>query len=177
MNTGDIRIRDAVLEDAPQIARIWLEGLGNSSGLCGPPDQEAITSFATRIRQPQGKSETWVAVSDGTVVGWQSLQDFGVTQILRIAHSSTYICREWHSKRVGGRLLQHAQTRAGERGFETIVGWIKTDNLSSIRLVQSLGWKFVGILPRTNESQPEVAYYAYAVPDRLEVSPKDNECS
>ena len=82
----------------------------------------------------------------------------------RMAQSSTYITRRWHAKGVGRKLLQFAQEEARERGIDVIVGWIKTDNIPSIRLVNSLNWKFVGLLPRNSDSEPEFAYYAYAVP-------------
>lgn len=176
MTKGDVEIRAAILEDAPDIARIWLEGINVASGLSGPSQSEATSAFLLRLSQPQGKSGIWVAIIDGKLVGWQSLQDFGVTQISRIAQSSTYIAQDSHAKGIGRRLLQHAQAQGCECGFDTIVGWIKTDNHQSIRLVQSLGWKLVGVLPRRNETQPELAYYAYAVPARREESLKGSEC-
>jgi L-amino acid N-acyltransferase YncA len=159
-----IQIRSAATEDSQEIARIWLDGVRVAAGASGPPEKEAIASFEARIRQPQGKSGIWVAVSSGKVVGWQGLQDFGITQISRVAQSSTYIAHQWHAKGVGRKLLCYAQERARERGIDVVVGWIKTDNKASLALVSALGWKFVGILPRNNDSEPELAYYAYAVP-------------
>jgi L-amino acid N-acyltransferase YncA len=164
MINDDFDIRPAVPDDSPQIARIWIEGLQVSSGVSSPPTDDTIGSFQARIREPLGKSAIWVAVLDRNVVGWQGLQDFGATQIIRIAQSSTYVAREWHSRGVGRKLLQFAQRQAGERGIHIIIGWIKTDNRPSIALVHRLGWKYVGILPRNNDSEPELAYYAYAVP-------------
>jgi L-amino acid N-acyltransferase YncA len=159
----DIQIRLAAPEDSREIARIWLEGVQVAGGHSGPPEKDAIASFEARIRAPQGKSGIWVAISAGKVVGWQGLQDFGITQISRIAQSSTYIAQQWQTNGVGRKLLHYVQERARELGIDVVVGWIKTDNSPSIALVRGLGWKFVGILPRTGDSEPELAYWAYAV--------------
>jgi L-amino acid N-acyltransferase YncA len=161
---NDIQIRPAAPEDSPAIARIWLDGVRVAAGASGPPEKDAIASFEARICEPQGKSGIWVALSAGKVVGWQGLQDFGVTQISRIAQSSTYIAQQWHTNGVGRKLLSYAQERARERGIDVVVGWIKTDNMPSIALVRGLGWKFVGVLPRNSEDEPELAYWAYAGP-------------
>jgi L-amino acid N-acyltransferase YncA len=164
MIKDDFKIRPAVPEDSPQIACIWLDGLQGALAVSGPAEEEAIASFEFRIRHPEGKSGIWVAVADNKIVGWQGLQDFGITRISRIAQSSTYIAEKWHAQGMGRKLLYHAQERACERGIAVVVGWIKTDNRPSLALVSGLGWKFVGILPRNNDSEPELAYYAYAVP-------------
>jgi L-amino acid N-acyltransferase YncA len=164
MIENSIEIRPAVPEDSLRIARIWLDGLQGALGVSGPSEEEAIASFEFRIRHTEGKSGIWVAVGDDKIVGWQGLQDFGITRISRIAQSSTYIAEHWHAKGVGRKLLHHAQERAREREIAVIVGWIKSDNKSSLALVRSLGWQFVGILPRNNECEPELGYWAYAVP-------------
>ena len=36
-----------------------------AGGLSGPPEKDVIASFEVRIREPQGKSGIWVAVSAG----------------------------------------------------------------------------------------------------------------
>lgn len=164
MGDYEITIRSAVPEDAPDIARIWLEGVLGSSGKAGPPFDEAVASFRDRIVKCQAKSGIWVAVADGVILGWQGLQHFGVTQISQIAQSSTYVSRERQMRGVGQRLLEYGQAQASELELDLIVGWIKTDNHSSLRLVNMLGWTCVGILPRNSETDPELAYYAYAVP-------------
>jgi L-amino acid N-acyltransferase YncA len=166
MNDG-LELRLAREEDADEVARIWMDALLVSSGHSAPPAEEVITSFRARILNPVGKSVLWVATSGDRIAGWQSLQDFGVTHITRIAQSSTYISREWRGRGLGKKLLIHAQSHAGAGGFDLIAGWIKTDNETSLRLVRSLNWKYVGTMPRICESEPEFAYYAYAVPKYL----------
>jgi L-amino acid N-acyltransferase YncA len=161
-----IELRLATDGDAAEVAHIWMEGLLVSSGLLAPPEQEVIASFRGRICKPVGRSAIWVATCGDEITGWQGLQDFGITQISRIAQSSTYVSKSWHGRGVGRKLLVHAQSKAREHGFDVIAGWIKTDNESSLKLVRSLNWKFVGILPRTCDSDPEFAYFAYAVPKK-----------
>jgi L-amino acid N-acyltransferase YncA len=165
LNPDEIRIRDARSSDAEQIARIWLNGLTLQKGYVGiPAEVDVVTAFQGRIDTPQGESRMWVAVYGVEIVGWQGLLDFGITQIARTALSSTYISEQWLGKKVGRALLLRAMSHACERGFNHVIGWIKVDNTMSIKLVLSLGWKFVGVLPRNQESDIELAYYAYAVP-------------
>ena len=160
----EIDIQVATLNDAAEVGRIWSEGLLTSSGRLSPSESEVISAFESRIDQPVGQSVLWVARVNGHIAGWQGLQDFGLTQISRIAQSSTYISGPWHGKGIGQVLLRHAMERARGRGFDVIAGWVKTDNQASLNLVRSLGWNFVGILPRVCIGDPELAYYAYAVP-------------
>jgi L-amino acid N-acyltransferase YncA len=126
-----------------------------------------IAAFQGRINAPQGASRIWVAVYDQDIVGWQGLLDFGITQIARTALSSTYIREQWLGKKVGRVLLSWAMDHACELGFNHVIGWTKVDNTMSIKLVLSLGWKLVGVLPRNQESDIELAYYAYTVPKQL----------
>jgi L-amino acid N-acyltransferase YncA len=165
---SELWIRDATVIDVVDVARIWRDGLASATGLPTPLEEEAIAGFTARISSPPGKSQFWVAVADGKVVGWQSLTDFGVTQISPIAQSSTYIDSDWHDRGVGRCLLKHAQTIAASLGLQTIVGRIRTDNIASVELVSSLGWRFVGVLPRAVITEPEQAYWAYAVPAKVE---------
>ena len=168
MNQQVIQIRNAVASDAEHIAQIWLKGLELQKGYDGIPAEAAvITAFQVRINAPQGASRLWVAVHDGEVVGWQGLLDYGITQIARTALSSTYIREQWLGKKIGKARLLWAMDHACELCFNHVIGWIKVDNAMSIKLVLSLGWKLVGVLPRNQESDIELAYYAYAVPKTI----------
>ncbi len=159
-----VTIRQAILSDAPAVARIWLQGIKASSGDAGPEEEEAIKVFSSRISTPLGKSAFWVATADEKVIGWQNLTDFGYTGISRFAQSSTYVEELWHSAGIGKILLAHAQEQAASLGIQVIVGWIRADNHASIGLVKSLGWERVGLLPKKSDLDPiEFAYWAYAV--------------
>jgi L-amino acid N-acyltransferase YncA len=161
-----ICIRNAQIDDVIDIARIWRIGLAAALGLEGPTSDAAVAAFSARITSPLGKSQFWVAAAHGRVVGWQSLTDFGVTQISPIAQSSTYVDTDWQSRGVGRLLLIYAQQQAVTIGLQTIVGWIRTDNHPSVRMVSSLGWQLVGVLPREATDVPELAYWAYSVPKK-----------
>jgi L-amino acid N-acyltransferase YncA len=160
----DVQIRVAKPSDGPHISEVWLEclQLGGYANL--PCSAEALSAFRKRIENPEGHSRIWVALAGDAIVGWQGLVDFGVTQITRSALSSTYVSPQWHHKKVGYRLLKHAMQCAADGAFDYIVGWIKSDNTASIRLVRSLGWQLVGKVPRCRETDPELSYYAYAIP-------------
>jgi len=82
-----------------------------------------------------------------------------------VAQSSTYVDADWHAKGVGRRLLSHAQREAHSLGFTHVVGWIRKDNTSSLGLVESLDWQFLGCLPRSSMNKPEYVYYTYSAND------------
>jgi L-amino acid N-acyltransferase YncA len=157
-----LQILRATQADAHVIARIWLDCIGSHPA--APTEAEAIAAFDDRIRLPQGASCIWVAVENDVVVGWQSLNDFGTTQITKAGMSSTYVSPTCHSKGVGKRLLAHATAQARACGFDYIVAFIRTDNTACIRIVAALGWVLVGPLPRNLADGTELAYYSYAVP-------------
>ena len=168
-NEHETQIRLAMPADAPQIARIWLDSLKLSGCYKSiPSSSDAVAAFHQRIQEPQGRSCIWVGVNNDKVVGWQGLSDLGVTQITQAAMSSTYVAPQSHGKGIGKHLLSYATEQAAHRGFDYVVGYIRTDNLAPINIVLSLGWKFVGVLPRDQDDDTELAYYAYAVPKRQE---------
>jgi L-amino acid N-acyltransferase YncA len=161
----EIQIRAADQPDVESIANIWLSCLHfNGINRSAPTEGDSIAAFEKRIRFPEGRSRIWVAVENRTVVGWQSLSDFGITQITKAGMSSTYVSPQCHSKGVGKKLLAHATAEAGAAGYDYLVAFIKTDNIRCIKIVLSLGWKLVGPLPRNEVDGTELAYYACAVP-------------
>ena len=162
----DFIIRDAKSPDCPDIVRIWREGCMISAGIPAPPLDKALEAFSRRLRSSRDQSRLWVAEADGRTVGWQALSLGGGTQVLPMGISSTYIDADWHSKRVGGALLRHAQQEAARMGLWYLLGWIKVDNEPSIRMVRSLGWTMIGTLPQHRLSQNGYSWWAYCA-DRL----------
>jgi GNAT superfamily N-acetyltransferase len=166
MNTG-VKISEAATADASPIGDLWIECL-QLAGYAGiPRSADAQSAFRHRIEHPQGHSRIWVAAVGDEFVGWQGLIDFGATQIALSALSSTYVSPRWQHKKIGGQLLKHAMQYAADRGFEYVLGWIKSDNTASIKLVLSLGWELVGRVSRSRETLPELSYYSYAIPEPL----------
>jgi L-amino acid N-acyltransferase YncA len=164
MDNG-VQIRVAQPSDGQYISKMWLECLQLGGYTTFPSSSEALSAFEQRIENPQGHSRIWVAVVGDEIVGWQGLIDFGVTQITRAALSSTYVSPRWHHKKVGCQLLKHAmQCVTDNGGLDYILGWIKSDNSPSVRLVSSLGWKRIGEVPRFRDDDPKLEYYAFAVP-------------
>jgi L-amino acid N-acyltransferase YncA len=164
--SSSIDIRDATMSDCADIVRIWREGCMNSFGFPAPPQDDAFHAFSSRLAAPASQSRIWVAIADGAVIGWQGLTLAGPTQILPVAQSSTYIDHNWQTKGVGSLLLTHAQNEAPHMGLWGIIGWIKADNTTSIKMVMSLGWVQMGPLPSSDKERPQYIYYAYAVPRR-----------
>jgi L-amino acid N-acyltransferase YncA len=161
VTNGETVIRQARAEDVHSVVRIYLQGFEASWG-CPPTRtmESYLAMFQSRVTAPLGHSRIWVATAHGHVIGWQALQDLGF-----LAQSSTYVDSNWHAAGIGRKLLAHAQQNARNLSFTHIVGWILKNNASSIGLVQSLGWQFVGSLPRSSPTSPEYVYYVHMVLD------------
>jgi L-amino acid N-acyltransferase YncA len=170
-NKEGITIRDADISDCMEIARIWSEGCMASAGIAAPSWAKSVDAFSRRLQASREHSRLWVAQASGKVIGWQGVSLFGGgTQIVPMGLSSTYVDSEWQSKGVGRTLLKHAQRESTEMGLWFLLGWIKTDNHASIKMVLSLGWTLVGSLRSLDRGRPEYAWYAYdvsamAIPD------------
>lgn len=161
---GQVVIRTAERRDLSAICNIWMQGVQLAFGLPPPALDVVEAYFADRINTQTSPFGTWVAEANAVVLGWQSLQQCRPNPISKMAEASTYISpNEWRNG-LGRKLLLFAQHRGIEAGFRHIVAFIKTDNQAATLLVESLGWKRVGILPGTEQGDPECAYYAWSVP-------------
>jgi L-amino acid N-acyltransferase YncA len=160
---SQMHLREASMEDAHQIASTWVECLGNAGYHCIPKTDDALQTFRSRIEDP--RSRIWVATVGAHVIGWQGLADFGPTQVIRAALSSTYVSANWQRNGIGRNLLLHAMRYADKSALQYVLGWIRRDNLASVNLVLSLGWTLVGTMPHSGRFEHPLDYYAYAAGD------------
>ncbi len=87
---------------------------------------------------------------------------------MRITHLSGMSISSY----IGRALLSFACKFAVQSGLSVIIGYVRADNAAPLRIVESLGWKQVGTIPRSNGSEPELFCYAYAVPSKHTVASK-----
>jgi L-amino acid N-acyltransferase YncA len=86
-----------------------------------------------------------VAQIDGEVVGWGALSPFRTREGYRFTvEASIYVRHDRHRRGIGRLLLIDLIERARALGYHTMVGGTSADQIASIALQESLGFKQVG---------------------------------
>jgi L-amino acid N-acyltransferase YncA len=140
-----VAVRDATMDDAPAIARIYNQGI------------EDLATLETQLRSPEERAE-WLAAHDqrhpvlvavdsvGAVVGWASLNRFNPRAVYdHVADMSIYVARESRGRGVGDLLLGALKARARSLGFHKMVLAGFPTNAPSMRLYERHGFTTVGI--------------------------------
>ena len=146
MTTGELQIRDANLDDAPAIARIYNQGI-----------EDRLATLETQVRTPQERAE-WlaargprhpvlVAIDDaGDVLGWGSLNAFNPRPAYDyVADFSVYVAREARGRGIGDALLTALETRARDLSYHKLVLAAFPHNAAGMRLYQRRGFVTVGM--------------------------------
>jgi len=137
--------RRAMLNDASAIARIYNQGI---------EDREA--TFETRPRSDEdiakwfdGVHPAIVAEEHGDAIA------FAATSLYRprecyagIAECSVYVERDARGNGVGRIVLTALEDAARAAGFHKLVSRVFPENSASLRMLDSMGWRQVGIYRR-----------------------------
>ena len=136
-----MRTRHASPEDAPEIVRIYNQGI-----------EERLATFETQPRSPEeveawlGKSHPVVVVEEnGQVIAFAAASEYRSRACYAgIAEFSVYV--ERHHRGLGaGRLAMTALIEAlKEAGFWKVLSRVFPENTASLRLLESLGFREVG---------------------------------
>ncbi|MCA9877069.1 MAG: N-acetyltransferase [Thermomicrobiales bacterium] len=144
---GDgLEIRDATLDDAPAIARIYNQGI-----------EDRLATLETELRSAEERAE-WLAArearhpvliaveSTGAVLGWASLNRFNPRPAYdHVADFSVYVAREARGRGVGGALLGVLVERARALGYHKLVLAAFPNNAAGMRLYERHGFTPVGV--------------------------------
>ncbi len=142
---GGIEIRDANLDDAPAIARIYNQGI-----------EDRTSTLETQLRTPEERAE-WlvshdarhpvvVAMDSGVVVGWASLNRFNPRAAYdHVADISVFVGRESRGRGVGDALLTALEARARAIGYHKMVLAAFPTNAPGMRLYERHGFVTVGV--------------------------------
>jgi L-amino acid N-acyltransferase YncA len=137
--------RPAILADCAAIARIYNQGI-----------EDRIATFETRPRS-EAEIESWfdgahpvIAVEAGGIV-----IAFVATSLYRpracyagIAECSVYVDRAWRRRGAGRIALAALHNAARSAGFHKLVSRVFPENSASLEMLDSLGWRQVGIYRR-----------------------------
>jgi L-amino acid N-acyltransferase YncA len=164
-------MRRATKDDLDDILEIWVDGTSAATGGHHLKDDEiagAREIFHQRLKTQDETFGVWVATTqEQRVIGWQSLQPFGVNplRLQRVAGSSTYVRPKMGLGRVGLRLLLHAMDQAKKTQLEYLCAECLSSNRAVIRMAMSAGWERVGALPYLPRiPQLLLEMWAYPIP-------------
>ncbi len=140
MAASEIEIRSMEPHDWAEVRRIYLEGIatGNATFETEAPSWEKWDS----THSPHSR----LTACDGArVVGWAALSPISARRVYAgVAEVSVYVAETARGKRLG-RLLLSALVDSSERqGIWTLQAGIFPENLASIALHKSLGFRELG---------------------------------
>lgn len=146
-----MELRPVTEADLPEVQAIYahhvLHGTGSFEEV--PPSLEEV---AERWQAGTEKGWPWIAVSDATgVLGYAYFSQFRPRSAYRYtAEDSVYVREDVRGQGVGKALVAGLLERAEGMGFRQMVAVIgDSDNVGSIGLHLSLGFRHVGILRST----------------------------
>lgn len=134
--------RNATADDAPAIAQIYNQGI-----------EDRIATFETRPRSAEdvrqwfdGRHPIVVVEDNGQVVAYASTSTYRPRDCYAgIAEYSVYVAREARGRGAGRAAMQALIAEAQNAGFWKLVSRIFVENATSRHLMQSLGFREVGI--------------------------------
>lgn len=142
---GDTRARPASMADVPRITEVYNQGI--------------IDRVATFETQPRSEETVrgWidshypiVVVEHGDeVIAWAGTSSYRPRDCYAgIAEFSVYVHRAARGKGVGHVAMQALVSAARHAGFEKLVSRVFVENISSRRLLRSVGFREVGVYER-----------------------------
>ncbi len=136
----ELLIRPMIKEDWEAVASIFKEGI----------DMKTAT-FHTEVPtyevwdQSHLKACRFVAIVDDVIAGWVALTPYSSRCVYSgVAEVSVYIKTEFRGKQVGKRLLEELVRSSEDNGIWTLQSGILENNIASIALHKSIGFRMVG---------------------------------
>ena len=137
-----MHIRPAELSDAPAIAEIYNQGIG-----------ERVATFETRLRSDEdvvswsdGVHPIMVAEEEGKIIAFASTSAYRPRDCYKgIAEASVYVARNARCRGAGRAVLQALITACEKAGYWKLVSRVFPNNTASRRLIGSLGFREIGV--------------------------------
>jgi len=163
-----VDIRHARIEDADGIARVWAESWRAAYRGIVPDDYLNtidVAEWAERQRRNMENqsvgSVSLIADDGGSTVGWASLGPNRMTDLPYAGELYAIYLLPSHWRRGIGRLLMTSTARSSiERGMDSMILWVLSENWPARRFYESMGGSLVSEHTYTigGVSLPEVAY-------------------
>lgn len=141
-----LKIRHAVLEDMPIITEIYNDAILNTRTTLDTVPK-TIEERQQWYKDHMPCYPILVAEYDNTVVGWASISKWSERPgYAKTVIASEYLDSNFRGRGIGRELLMRMLEVAYEVGYHTVLGLIYAGNEVSLRMVESIGFKVVGIM-------------------------------
>jgi len=144
----ELHIRPAVLDDAPACAEIHSRGWEAAYADFIPAEAIAERRARRPTQWPEwlasGKSNHYVPVLDGQVVGFISLGQPNARENLpdcTCEVGGLYLHPSVYRQGIGRKLMAFAEERAREKGKTAMMLWVFEDNALSRRFYEACGYR------------------------------------
>ncbi len=150
LKMSDFSVVHAAKEDLPQICEIYRQSVleETASWEYDPPD---IKEFTERFNSIVGQNYPYlVAKSGDTVLGYAYVSNYRTRSGYRFCvENSIYVDKDYRGNGVASTLLGELILKCKQRGFKEIIAVIgDSENISSQKLHEKLGFVRVGLLPK-----------------------------
>jgi phosphinothricin acetyltransferase len=142
-------LRNATLDDLPAIVEIYNQTI--SSQIVTADNSPCTVEGRIDWFKEHDASQypIWIYERQGKVIAWLAFSKFDSKPAYDITSElSIYISEPERSRGVGQFMMEEAIKQAANLGFECLVGRIFAENVASIKLMNKLGFKEWGRLPK-----------------------------
>jgi L-amino acid N-acyltransferase YncA len=152
INTENLSLRDATLEDLPFIVEIYNSTV---AGRIVTADTEPV-SVESRIKWFDDHSKDfrpiWVLEYNNVICGWVSFQSFyGRPAYNATVEISIYVHNDYRKNGLGRYLLSKAVEACPKLGIKTLLGFIFGHNAPSLNLFYQFGFTDWAVMPKIAE--------------------------
>lgn len=139
-----IQIRDAVINDLPELLEIYNDAVRNLTATFDLKEH-SLEQRKVWFHHHGGRFPLIVAILDGNVVGYSCLSAYrDKPAYSKSTELSIYISEKYRGKGIGTSLMKEIIERAKQLGFHTMIGGITGGNEASVKLHEKFGFSFVG---------------------------------
>ncbi|RRK09899.1 N-acetyltransferase family protein [Lactiplantibacillus garii] len=145
-------LRQATMSDLPIIVDIYNQTIPSHEVTA---DLKPVTVDQRRpwfLEHTPDHYPLWVVVLDEMVVGWLSFSPFyGRAAYAKTTEISLYLDRTVRGKGLGSQVLEMVPNQLIQVGLTTVLAYIFSSNLPSIKLFKKFGYEQWGFLPAVAE--------------------------
>ena len=139
-----LQIRTLAAADWGLISSIYLAGIAT-----GQATFETEAPTWDRWNEVHLPAPRLVAIANDCIAGWAALSPVSARSVYAgVAEVSVYIASEWHGQGIGRALLETLVNESERNGIWTLQASIFPENVASISLHKSCGFREVGTRER-----------------------------
>lgn len=146
---ASLTIDPMTADDWPSVRRIYAEGIatGDATLEREAPDWEAFDGAHAAICRFVARDR-----ANGEVLGWTALSAYSTRTVYRgVAWESVYVGESARGRGVGRFLLEALIPVSEGAGFWTLLAGVLSDNVASLVLHESVGFRRIGVQERIGQ--------------------------